>query len=100
MKHQASMQIEKIEKTRDYLVDEIQQNELISKKHKKICTKLNSIKDCLVLHFAVTGCISISAFHFLLGIAIEITSFAKELIVCAITAGIKKYKSKFKKKTR
>ena len=41
----------------------------------------------------ITGCISISVFAFLSGIPIEITSFAIRLKICAIIAGIKKYKS-------
>ena len=41
----------------------------------------------------VTACISISAFAFLVGIPIEIMSSAVELKICAITAGITKYKS-------
>ena len=39
-------------------------------------------------------------FSSLVGIPIEITSSAIELKICAVTAGIKKYKSKSKKKKR
>ena len=46
----------------------------------------------------ITGCISISAFSYFLGIPIEITSSATGLKICAIDAGIKKYKSIVKKK--
>ena len=45
----------------------------------------------------ITGCISISAFASLIGIPIGITSSAIGLKICAITAGIKKYKSTIKK---
>ena len=41
----------------------------------------------------VTGCYSISAFASLFGIHIGLTSFSIGLKICAITAGIKKYKS-------
>ena len=41
---------------------------------------------------AVTGCVSISAFPSLVGIPVYITSSAVGLKICAITAGIKKYK--------
>ena len=37
-------------------------NELISKKHKKVCRVLNYIEHSLVLISTITGCISISAF--------------------------------------
>ena len=41
----------------------------------------------------VTGCILISTLVFLLGIPIGITSSAIGLKICAITTGIKNYKS-------
>ena len=42
------------------------QNELMSKKHKKVCTTLNYNERFFILASAVTGCISISAFAFYL----------------------------------
>ena len=54
----------------------------------------------LNLASAVTGCISISAFAFLLGILIEITSPAIGIKICAITAAIKMYKSIINKKKK
>ena len=65
----------------------------MSKKHKKVCTTLNYIEHFLILASTVTGCISISAFASLVGIPIGIMSSAIRLKICAITAGIKKYKS-------
>ena len=47
---------------------EIDQNELMSNQNKKICTALNYIEHSLTLNFAVTGCISISAFAVLVNI--------------------------------
>ena len=67
----------------------------MSRKHKKICTTLNYIEHFLLLPSAIIGCISISAFASLLAIPIGITSSAK---ICAIAAGIKRYKSVIKKK--
>ena len=84
--------LKNIDKTRNYCVEEIQQNELMSKKKKKVCTTLNYIEHFLILVSAVNGCISISAFGSLLGIRIGITSSAKGLKIFTITAGIKKYK--------
>ena len=55
----------------------------MSKKHKKVCTSLNYIKQCLILASKITGCDSIFAFASLLGIA-----------------GVKKYKSIIKKKKK
>ena len=47
--------------------------------------------------FAITGCISISAFSTLLGIPIGITRSARRLKICAVAAGITKCKSIIKK---
>ena len=49
---------------------------------------------------AVSGCVLISAFALLVGIPIGITSCALRLKICAVTAGIKNYKSIIKKKKR
>ena len=89
-----------IRETRNYFIEEINGNELMSKKHKKICTTLNHIEHFLVLASTITGYVSISAFASLIGIPIRITSSAIELKICAITAGIKNYKSIIKKKKR
>ena len=72
----------------------------MSKKHKKVRTTLNYIEHFLILASIVTGCISISAFTSLIGIPIGITSSAIGLKICAITTGIKEYKSIIKKKKR
>ena len=65
----------------------------MSNKHKKFCTTLNCIEHFLSLASSVTGRILISNFSSFLGIPIEIASSALGLKICAITAGIKRYKS-------
>ena len=72
----------------------------MSRKHKKVCTTLNYVDHFLILASTITGCISISAFASLLGVLIGITSCTIELKICAITTGIKKYKSIIKKKKK
>ena len=72
----------------------------MSKKHGRVCTTLNYIEHFLILVSTITGCISSSSFASLLGIPIGITSSAIGLKICAITAGIKKYKSIIKKKKK
>ena len=89
-----------INETRNYFLEDIEQNELMSRKHKKVCTTPNYIEYFLTLVSTITGCILISTFTSLLGILIEITSSATGLKICAITAGIKKYKSIIKKKKK
>ena len=71
--------LKNIDQTRGYLIQEINRNELTSKKHKKVCTTLNYIEHFLILGSRITGCISISAFASLVGIPIGITSSAIRL---------------------
>ena len=66
--------LKNIDETRNYFVEEIEQNELMSGKLKKVCTTLNYTEHFLILASTITGCISISAFASLLGIPIEITT--------------------------
>ena len=61
-----------IDETRNYFLEEIEQNELVSREHKKICTTLNYMEHFLILASPITGCISISAFASLLVIPIGI----------------------------
>ena len=92
--------LKNIDETRNYYLEEIKQNELMSKKYKKVCTTLNYLEHFLILASTITGCVSIFAFTSLLGIPIGITSSALGLKICAITARIKKYKSIIKKKKK
>ena len=66
----------------------------MSRKHEKVCKSLNYIEHFLILALTITGCNSISAFLSLIGIPIGITSSAIGLKICALTAGIKKYREK------
>ena len=87
-----------IDETRNYLIKEINGNELISKKHKKVCTTLNYIQHFLILASTITGCVSISDFASLASTPIGISSSAIWLKGFAVIAAIKKYKSIIKKK--
>ena len=69
-------------------------------KHKKVCIALNSMKLLLILVSAVTVCVSISSFTFLVGITTSNTSPAVGLTIWAITTGIKKCKLMIKKKAK
>ena len=92
--------LKNIGETRNCLIDEINRNELISKKHKKVCTTLNYIQHSLILISTITGCIFISAFASLVGIPIAITNSAVGLTSCVLTAASKNYKSIIKKKKK
>ena len=74
-----------VDDTRNYFVEEIDQNEFLRKKHEKVCATLNYIDHLPILASVVTICISISAFTSL----VSITSSAVGLKICAITAAIK-----------
>ena len=74
--------------TRKYLIEEINQNELMSKKHRKVYRVLNYIEHLLDLISTITGWVSIFAFSSLVGIPLGITSSAVGLKICVITSGI------------
>ena len=91
--------LKKINEIRNYLIEEWNQNELISKKHKKVCRVLY-YKHMLIIISTITGCVSISAFASLVGISIGISTSTIGVKICVITAGIKKYESINKKKRK
>ena len=72
----------------------------MSEKYKKTCKYLNYVEHLLILASTVTGCVSISAFASLVCVPVGVMSYAVGMKICAITAGIKKYKSIIKKKKK
>ena len=58
------------------------------------------MKHFFVLASTVTGCVSIFAFASLFGVSVGTTSSAIGLKICAIAAGIKKYKSIINKENK
>ena len=92
--------LKNIDETRNYFLEEVKKNEVMSKKHQDVCTTVNYIEQFLVLASTITGCISISASAYLIGIPIGMTSSAVGFKICALTAGIKKCKSIIKKKKK
>ena len=81
--------LKNIDETRNYFLEEIEQNELMSKKHKKVCTTLNNIEHVFILASTITGCISVSTFASFHGIPIGITCSAIGLKISALAVGIK-----------
>ena len=59
--------LKKITEIRNYFLREIEQNELISGKHKKVCTTLNYIEHFFILACTITRSVSIYDFASLLG---------------------------------
>ena len=78
MSEEASLEfrLRKIDETRNYLLDEIKHNDLMSEKYKKICKCLNYVENLLILSSAITDCVSISAFASLARVPVCITSYA------------------------
>ena len=93
-------ELKNIDETRNYFIEEIEPNQLMSKKHKKVCVTLDYIEHFSILASTVTGCISISAFASLVGIFIGITSSVIALKIYTITATIRKYKSIINKNSK
>ena len=71
----------------------------MSEKYKKTYKYLNYVEHLLILVLTVTDCVSISAFASLVCVPVYITCSAVGIKIFAITAGIKKYKSKKHEKT-
>ena len=86
--------LKNIDETRNYFLEDIKQNELMNRKHKKVCTTLNYIEHLIILPSAVTGSVSNFAFASLVCVPIAIASFVVRTKNCAITAGIKTYNRK------
>ena len=83
---------------RIYLLEEINHNDLMSEKYKETCKYLNYVEHLLILASKITVCVTISRFASLVCVRVGITSSSVWINICAITAGIKKYKLVIKKK--
>ena len=84
--------LKNVDETRNYFLEKIKKNEIMSKKHKKVCTTLNYAENFLILASTIIGCISVSAFSSFIGIPIGITKSAIILRICVIITGSKKCK--------
>ena len=95
MREKASLEfrLRNIDEARNYYLDEIKHNALMSEKYWKTCKYLNYVEYFLILSSAITGCISISASGSLICVPGGIMSSAVLIKICAI-----KYKSIIKKK--
>ena len=61
----------------------------MSEKYKKVCKLLNYFEHFLVFVFAVSDCVSISAFASLVGASLGIANSTVGLKNCAIITGLK-----------
>ena len=75
-------------------------HDLMNEKHKKTCKYLNYVEYLFTLSSKGTGYVSIAQFTSLLAVPVGITGYPVGIKICAITAGIKKYKSVIKKQNK
>ena len=96
----------KIAETRNYHLEEIRHNDLISKDYQKVCRTLSYLEYFLLFNSTFKGYVSISVFSLLVGFPVGIKSvvFLQVLKVririkiCAINALINNYNSIIRKK--
>ena len=48
-----------IDETKNFLLDEIKHNDLMSEKHKKACQNLNYVEHLIILASIITDCVSL-----------------------------------------
>ena len=76
MVEEASLELilRKIDETRNYFLDEIKHNDLMSEKYKKTSNYLNYVGRLHIFVSTVARCVSISAFASLVCVPVGITS--------------------------
>ena len=100
MVEEESLESRNIGETKNDLLDEIKHNDLMDEKYKKTSKYLNYVQQLFILVSTVTGSVSTSAFASLVCVPLGITNSAVGINVCAITAGVEKYKSIIEKKKK
>ena len=68
--------LRKLDEKINYLLDEINDKDLMSEKCKKKCQYLNYVEDLVILSSKVAGCVSVSEFASLIRVPVGITSSA------------------------
>ena len=64
------------------------------------CKHLHYVEHLVTLASTITGCVSISEYTSFVAVSVGITCSAVGIKICAISAGIRKYKSIIKKKKK
>ena len=72
----SQIDIKKNRWNKNYFLEEIKHNDLLSEKHRKRCKYLNYVEVLLILASTVPGCVSISAFASLVCFPVGIMSSA------------------------
>ena len=87
-----------MDKIRNYLIEEINRNEMMRKKHTNICRVLNYSPYLRIVISTITGFITVFAFTSLIVISIGIKSSAIGLEIFVITAGLKSLSEEINKR--
>ena len=90
--------LKNINETRNYYIEEISLNEMMSKRHEIVCRVFNCVKNLLISVSTETGYVSISDFASLIGVPVGIVGSTIGLQIFVLTAAIKKYKTIIKKR--
>ena len=64
--------LKKIDKTSNYLLEEMKHNDFMREEHKTVWRGLNYFENLFVFISAINGCVSISVFSSLIGVLIGI----------------------------
>ena len=78
--------LKRIDETKNYILEEIKYNDLMSGKHRKVCGALSYLEH---FFFSVVSGVSISAFSSLVAVPVGIASSAVGSKILAIAVGIK-----------
>ena len=95
-----NFRLKKIDETINHLLEEVKHNDLMGEKYKNTYKYLNYVEYFLFLASTNISYDSVSEFASLVCVPVCITSSAVGLKICAITAGIKRYKSVIKTKKK
>ena len=95
-----NFRLKKIDETINHLLEEVKHNDLMGEKYKNTYKYLNYVEYFLFLASTNISYDSVSEFASLVCVPVCITSSAVGLKICAITVGIKRYKSVIKKKKK
>ena len=90
---QEEIRLNNIDETRNYLLNKIELNDLMSGRQTKVCRALNYFEHFLFFISAISGCVSISTFTSLIGFSVGIASSATGLAYSVINEGIKQRNS-------
>ena len=92
--------LKRVDETKNYLLEKIKHNDLVSEKYKKSCKYLNYVEGLIILASKVNSWVSVSSFDPLVCVPVGIASSVVRTKNCAIAAEVNRHKSITKKKKK